>query len=132
MDEVKRHKFFKNLDWNELLAKEIEPPYKPSMHEVNIANEFTSIPVMFNFEEEITRDERKLRSHFDLSINDEKMSGLKQHKYNLGEILSNVNKISAHGNHDTQKVILNQLTNQPLSKLSKDKIQKILIHLLKL
>lgn len=58
--EIKSHKFFKHMNWTKLFRKEIEPPYRPSMREVNFSNEFTSIPVTFNFEEEITRTDRIL------------------------------------------------------------------------
>lgn len=30
-DELKRHPFFKNINWEKLLAKEIEPPYVPEV-----------------------------------------------------------------------------------------------------
>lgn len=61
MIEVKSHPFFKDIDWEMLYNKEIEPPFKPSIREINFSKEFTSIPVTFNFEEEITRTERRLR-----------------------------------------------------------------------
>jgi serine/threonine protein kinase len=61
MAEVKNHPFFKDLDWRRLYRKQIHPPYKPSMRDINFSSEFTSIPVTFNFEEEVTRNERKFR-----------------------------------------------------------------------
>ena len=61
MEEVKSHPFFNDIDWTKLLFKKIDPPYKPSMREINFSKEFTSIPVTFNFEEEINRTERRLR-----------------------------------------------------------------------
>ena len=27
--EIKTHPFFKNIDWEELIKKKVEPPYKP-------------------------------------------------------------------------------------------------------
>ena len=61
MEHVKSHPFFNDIDWDKLLAKQVEPPYKPSMRDINFSKEFTSIPVTFNFEEEINRTERNLR-----------------------------------------------------------------------
>lgn len=104
MDEVKKHKFFNNINWNKLLAKEVEPPFKPSMREINISNEFTSIPVMFNFEEEITRDERKLRSHFALLSNDKDMSNLNQQIDKLGDFSPRANQLSDNDNQEIQKL----------------------------
>ena len=60
MKEIKSHPFFKEIDWGRLYDKKISPPYKPSMREINFSSEFTSIPVTFNFEEEITRNTRKM------------------------------------------------------------------------
>ena len=59
MEEVKAHPFFSDIDWDKVLSKEVQPPYKPSMREINFSKEFTSIPVTFNFEEEINRNERE-------------------------------------------------------------------------
>ena len=61
MEDVKSHPFFRDIDWDKLLAKQIEPPYRPSMREINFSKEFTSIPVTFNLEEEINRTDRRLR-----------------------------------------------------------------------
>lgn len=61
MSEVKNHPFFSSIDWDKLVAKQLKPPYRPSMRDINFSKEFTSIPVTLNFEEEITRTERKLR-----------------------------------------------------------------------
>ncbi|KAL5521078.1 hypothetical protein ACEPAG_9000 [Sanghuangporus baumii] len=46
-DEIKRHPFFaRHIDWNLLLAKKIQPPFKPSVESVmdvaNFDSEFTS------------------------------------------------------------------------------------------
>ena len=46
-EEIKRHPFFaKHVDWNRLLAKKIQPPFKPSVESaLDVANfdqEFTS------------------------------------------------------------------------------------------
>lgn len=60
MIEVKSHPFFKDINWKMLYAKKMVPPYKPSMREINFSKEFTSIPVHFNFEEEVTKIERKM------------------------------------------------------------------------
>jgi len=81
MDEVKNHKFFKDINWNKLLAKKVKPPYKPSMREINFSNEFTSIPVTFNFEEEITRTERIMSGPMVTPINS-------SHTTKAGELLN--------------------------------------------
>lgn len=57
---VKCHPFFNDIDWDAILRKQVDPPYKPSMREINFSKEFTSIPITVNFEEEITRIERKM------------------------------------------------------------------------
>lgn len=57
IQEIKNHPFFESVDWEELFLKNVEPPYKPSMREINFSKEFTSIPVTFNFEEEINRNQ---------------------------------------------------------------------------
>jgi len=45
-EEIRRHPFFKSIDWNKLLAKKIQPPFKPSVESVldvaNFDSEFTS------------------------------------------------------------------------------------------
>jgi len=46
-EEIKRHPFFaRHIDWNKLLAKKIQPPFKPSVESVldvaNFDQEFTS------------------------------------------------------------------------------------------
>lgn len=35
VEDVKKHAFFKGIDWDKLLRKEIDPPYKPFMSKVN-------------------------------------------------------------------------------------------------
>ncbi|KAL1115228.1 hypothetical protein AAG570_007259 [Ranatra chinensis] len=44
-DDVKRHKFFKSIDWDDLLGRRIQPPFKPSVGSVtdttNIDPSFT-------------------------------------------------------------------------------------------
>jgi serine/threonine protein kinase len=60
MKDVKNHAFFREMDWDLLYNKNIVPPYKPSMREINFSKEFTSIPVQFNFEEEVTKIDRKM------------------------------------------------------------------------
>ena len=59
ISDIKMHPFFKGVDWRKLARKKIHPPYIPSMRDINFSEEFTSIPVTLNFEEEITRNERK-------------------------------------------------------------------------
>nr|CAH0101126.1 unnamed protein product [Daphnia galeata] len=46
VDEIKQHPFFSTIDWDKLLKKEIEPPYKPAVSRVDDAfyfdTEYTS------------------------------------------------------------------------------------------
>jgi serine/threonine protein kinase len=63
MQEVKNHAFFHEVDWDLLYDKNIVPPYKPSMRQKNFSEEFTSIPVHFNFEEEVTKIKRKMSAN---------------------------------------------------------------------
>lgn len=57
-EEIKRHPFFKSIDWNKLLAKKIQPPFKPSVESVldvaNFDSEFTSEPA----EDSVVADSR--------------------------------------------------------------------------
>jgi serum/glucocorticoid-regulated kinase 2 len=45
-DEIKNHQFFKSIDWNKLMVKAVQPPFKPSVQNVydttNFDDEFTS------------------------------------------------------------------------------------------
>lgn len=46
VEDIKRHSFFSSIDWNLLLEKQIEPPYKPAVSRVDDAfyfdTEYTS------------------------------------------------------------------------------------------
>jgi p90 ribosomal S6 kinase len=46
VEDIKRHSFFCTIDWDKLLKKEIEPPYKPAVSRVDDAfyfdTEYTS------------------------------------------------------------------------------------------
>jgi len=46
VEDIKRHPFFSNIDWDLLLEKQIEPPYKPAVSRVDDAfyfdTEYTS------------------------------------------------------------------------------------------
>ena len=37
LDEIKRHLWFKNFDWDELLSMTMEPPYYPNINETNVS-----------------------------------------------------------------------------------------------
>jgi serum/glucocorticoid-regulated kinase 2 len=45
-DEIRHHEFFKLIDWNKLMKKSVQPPFKPSVQNVydttNFDDEFTS------------------------------------------------------------------------------------------
>lgn len=45
-DEIRNHEFFKSIDWNQLMRKQVQPPFKPSVQNVydttNFDDEFTS------------------------------------------------------------------------------------------
>lgn len=46
MEEIKAHSFFATIDWDKLLRKEIQPPFKPAVSRADDAfyfdKEFTS------------------------------------------------------------------------------------------
>ncbi len=42
--DIKGHRFFKELDWEKLLEKEIPPPYKPKVKSENDISNFSSYP----------------------------------------------------------------------------------------
>lgn len=46
IDEIKKHPFFATIDWDKLLRKEIQPPFKPAVSRADDAfyfdSEFTS------------------------------------------------------------------------------------------
>lgn len=42
VDEIKRHPFFSTINWDKLVNKEIEPPYKPAVSRVDDAFYFDS------------------------------------------------------------------------------------------
>eukprot|EP00931_Biecheleriopsis_adriatica_P011447 TRINITY_DN112538_c0_g1_i1.p1 TRINITY_DN112538_c0_g1~~TRINITY_DN112538_c0_g1_i1.p1 ORF type:complete len:334 (-),score=97.02 TRINITY_DN112538_c0_g1_i1:44-1045(-) len=43
-DDIKTHKWFKDLDWNDLLAKKIEPTFKPSVKDAKDTSNFDDYP----------------------------------------------------------------------------------------
>jgi len=51
VEDIKTQPFFEGLDWDQMLAKEIEPPYKPNVKTsnedtTNFSPEFTDEPVV--------------------------------------------------------------------------------------
>ncbi|CAN0330996.1 unnamed protein product, partial [Discosporangium mesarthrocarpum] len=48
-DEVRRHRFFANLDWGMVSRREMEPPWEPvvvgSLDTSQFDREFTSMPI---------------------------------------------------------------------------------------
>ena len=42
--DIKGHRFFKELDWEKLLEKELPPPYKPKVKSENDISNFSSYP----------------------------------------------------------------------------------------
>ncbi|XP_062873055.1 serine/threonine-protein kinase N2 [Trichomycterus rosablanca] len=71
-EEVKKHLFFRNIDWNGLLARKVKPPFVPTLlgaRDVsNFDNEFTSeAPVLTPPREarRLSRDEHEMFSDFD-------------------------------------------------------------------
>ncbi|XP_036376913.1 serine/threonine-protein kinase N2-like isoform X1 [Megalops cyprinoides] len=70
-EEVKKHPFFRNVDWSGLLAKKVEPPFRPTIkgrEDVsNFDNEFTSeAPVLTPTREPrvLTGEEQEMFSDF--------------------------------------------------------------------
>eukprot|EP00835_Amoeboradix_gromovi_P002141 NODE_114_length_19305_cov_0.149849.p11 type:complete len:143 gc:universal NODE_114_length_19305_cov_0.149849:7693-7265(-) len=47
-EEIKSHLFFKNIDWNKLLKREYDMPFKPEVKKIddtgNFDSEFTKLP----------------------------------------------------------------------------------------
>ncbi|XP_060753848.1 serine/threonine-protein kinase N2 isoform X2 [Neoarius graeffei] len=71
-EEVKKHLFFRNIDWNGLLAKKVKPPFVPMIHGAsdvsNFDDEFTSeAPVLTPPREPrpLSRDEQEMFADFD-------------------------------------------------------------------
>ncbi|XP_053543317.1 serine/threonine-protein kinase N2 isoform X2 [Ictalurus punctatus] len=71
-EEVKKHLFFRNIDWNGLLAKKMKPPFVPTIHGAsdvsNFDDEFTSeAPVLTPPREPrpLSRDEQEMFADFD-------------------------------------------------------------------
>ena len=42
VEEIKRHRFFASIDWNQLLRKAIDPPFKPVLTRAEDASHFDS------------------------------------------------------------------------------------------
>ncbi|KAL7849314.1 hypothetical protein SRHO_G00209370 [Serrasalmus rhombeus] len=71
-EEVKKHLFFRNIDWNGLLAKKVKPPFMPTVQSSsdvsNFDEEFTSeAPVLTPPREPrpLSREEQELFADFD-------------------------------------------------------------------
>ena len=48
--EIKTHPFFKDVDWNRLEKKEIDPPFLPRIEKTNELNNFAKVKnFLFNF-----------------------------------------------------------------------------------
>jgi serine/threonine protein kinase len=43
-NDVKNHRWFSDIDWNQLLAKKIKAPYKPIVKSANDTSNFQSYP----------------------------------------------------------------------------------------
>ena len=46
---IKRHEFFRGVNWDAMLAREVTPPWVPPLSQSNFDSEFTKLPI--NFEE---------------------------------------------------------------------------------
>ncbi|XP_072547414.1 serine/threonine-protein kinase N2 [Salminus brasiliensis] len=71
-EEVKKHLFFRNIDWNGLLAKKVKPPFVPTIQSSsdvsNFDEEFTSeAPVLTPPREQrpLSREEQEMFADFD-------------------------------------------------------------------
>jgi len=49
-EEIKKHPFFKSIDWKKLLAKQIQPPFKPN---VNSAVDCSTVDDVFTSEDPV-------------------------------------------------------------------------------
>ncbi|TTH99979.1 Serine/threonine-protein kinase N1 [Bagarius yarrelli] len=71
-EEVKKHLFFRNIDWNRLLARKLKPPFVPMVHGAsdvsNFDEEFTAEAPVFTPPRQprpLNRDEQELFADFD-------------------------------------------------------------------
>jgi hypothetical protein len=47
-EEIKEHPWCKDIDWDKVLKKKVDPPFKPFLHRSNFDPEYTSMsPVLF-------------------------------------------------------------------------------------
>ena len=46
--EIKNHPFFKNIDWDMLLKKKLEPPYKPVLNGKKDLSHFSKVSLYLN------------------------------------------------------------------------------------
>lgn len=54
LDEIKEHPFCKDIDWVATLEKRIIPPIKPSLRYSNFDPEYTSMPVRFTYDVDLS------------------------------------------------------------------------------
>jgi len=68
-EEIKSHKFFKDLDWNKLLSRGLPPPFKPNVSVItdtaNFDAEFTTMPL-----DSVEPSGRSLLAGSNMSVND--------------------------------------------------------------
>ena len=53
--EIKDHPFCRDIDWEQVMEKQVVPPIKPSLRYSNFDPEYTNMPVRFTYEEDLVR-----------------------------------------------------------------------------
>ena len=61
MDEVLAHPFFRDVDKEALLAKQVEPPFKPTIKSINDVSNFDPRFVVQDVAESMVPEESKQR-----------------------------------------------------------------------
>ena len=58
-DDIKRHEWFQDIDWDKILNKQVTPLWKPAIEKSNLDPELTELP--FDFDDTFKRTKTKER-----------------------------------------------------------------------
>ncbi|KPM03612.1 ribosomal protein S6 kinase beta-1-like protein [Sarcoptes scabiei] len=89
-DPVKQHSFFKNINWDDVIHKRLEPPFKPKLNSEDDVSQFDS-----KFTEQMPIDSPEESSHLSKSIN-EMFVGF---TYVAPSVLEELNRSSMNNHH---------------------------------
>ncbi|KAI7688230.1 hypothetical protein SSS_06424 [Sarcoptes scabiei] len=89
-DPVKQHSFFKNINWDDVIHKRLEPPFKPKLSSEDDVSQFDS-----KFTEQMPIDSPEESSHLSKSIN-EMFVGF---TYVAPSVLEELNRSSMNNHH---------------------------------